>query len=83
MSRFFPAFDIWPLSDDQRAAIPAGQWVTAGPDGPKGRFFGQGATTVVAWVGNARGSRNYREYMRTIRDYGRGVRRSAANRGKA
>lgn len=72
MSRFQPALDIWDLDEDQRSRLQIGQWVTAGPEGPKGRFYGQGRTTVVAWLGNAR--RNYREYMRTIRDYGASVR---------
>jgi hypothetical protein len=76
MSRFQPAIDIWDLSEDQRARLQVGQWVTAGPEGPKGRFFGQGETTVVAWLGNARGSRDYRGYMRTLRTYGESVRRS-------
>ncbi|KUL94308.1 hypothetical protein DK26_14930 [Bosea sp. WAO] len=75
MARFRATLDIWPLSDAERAALPVGQWVTAGPDGPRGRFYGQGrASTVVAWVGNARRSRDYAGYMRAIRDYGRSVR---------
>jgi hypothetical protein len=73
MSRFLPTLDIWALDDAQRARLPIGQWVTAGPDGPKGRFLGQGRSTVVAWLGNARGSRDYHGYMRTLRDYGRSV----------
>lgn len=75
MPRFLPTLDIWQLTDEQRAALPIGQWVRAGDGGPVGRFFGQGATTVVAWVGNARASRDYRGYMRALRDYGRSVTR--------
>lgn len=71
MPAFRPALDIWELTDAQRAELPIGQWVTAGPDGPKGRFYGQGRSTVVAWVGNARG--RYRTYMAAVRDYGRTV----------
>lgn len=71
MPAFRPTLDIWELTDEQRAELPIGQWVTAGPDGPKGRFYGQGRSTVVAWLGNARG--RYRAYMATIRDYGRTV----------
>lgn len=78
MARFQPTIDIWQLSHEQRRALPIGQWVRAGVDGPLGRFFGEGAITVVAWVGNARASRNYREYMRTVRDYGRGIIRRAS-----
>jgi hypothetical protein len=74
MSRYAPTLDIWALDDEARAALPVGQWVTAGPDGPRGRFLGQGrASTVVAWLGNARGSRDYRGYMATLRTYARSV----------
>lgn len=71
MPAFRPTVDIWALSDQERSELPIGQWVTAGPDGPKGRFYGQGNSTVVAWVGNARG--RYRSYMAAVRDYGRTV----------
>ena len=78
MSRFLPTLDIWTLDDAQRASLQVGQWVTAGQDGPKGRFYGQGRSTVVAWIGNAKGSRDYRGYMATLRDYGRSVTRRPA-----
>lgn len=71
MSRFQPTIDIWELDDEQRARLQPGQWVTAGPDGPRGRFLGQGRSTVVGWLGNARGHRSYRDYMRTLRTYAR------------
>jgi len=71
MPAFRTTLDIWALTDEERAELPIGQWVTAGPDGPKGRFYGQGASAVVAWIGNARG--RYRPYMAAIRDYGRTV----------
>jgi len=73
MNRFRPTLDIWPLTDEERRALPIGQWVTAGPDGPRGRFYGEGRSTVVAWLGNAKASRDYAGYMRAIRDYGRSV----------
>jgi hypothetical protein len=73
MARFVPTVDVWTLDETQRAALAIGQWVTAGPDGPKGRFYGQGASTVVAWVGNGRG--RWRSYCASIRDYGATVRR--------
>ena len=72
--RFQKTIDIWPLSPAQRAALQPGQWVTAGnePGAAKGRFYGEGrASTVVAWVGNAKG--RYRSYMASIRDYARSV----------
>lgn len=72
--RYAPTIDIHALTDEQRARLPVGQWVTAGPDGPKGRFLGAGRQThVVAWLGNARGSRDYRGYMASLRDYARGL----------
>lgn len=77
MNKFLPTLDIWTLSDEQRAALRPGQWVTAGVDGPKGRFYGQGRSTVVAWIGNARASRDYAGYMRALRDYGRSVAKHA------
>lgn len=74
--RYGPTIDIWTLTDEQRAKLPVGQWVTAGPtsDAPKGRFMGEGrGTQVVAWLGNARASRDYRGYMATSRDYARSL----------
>ena len=73
--RFQPTIDIWSLTDEQRASLQPGQWVMAGPSGPRGRFLGQGRTTVVGWLDNARGHRSYRAYMRTLRDYARSISR--------
>lgn len=75
MARFTKTVDIWTLDDAQRAQLQPGQWVQAGEDGPKGRFFGQGRSTVCAWLGNAR--RDYRGYMNFMAGYGRNVRRMA------
>ncbi|GGD98247.1 MULTISPECIES: hypothetical protein [Rhizobium] len=72
MARYLPTIDIWEITEDGRASLQIGQWVKAGPDGPKGRFYGHGSSTVVAFLPNARG--RYRSYMATIRDYGRTVR---------
>jgi hypothetical protein len=76
MARYQKALDIWPLSPEERAGLAIGQWVFAGEPENKGRFYGEGrASTVVAWLGNAKGKRgNYRAYMAAIRDYGRSVR---------
>ena len=71
--RYTKAVDIWALSDKQRARLQIGQWVYAGDRTNVGRFYGQGATTVVAWLGNAK--RDYRQYMAALRDYGRSVAR--------
>lgn len=78
MARFQTCVDIWDLSEDERSRLQVGQWVTAGPGGQKGRFYGHGQTTVVAWLSNARAYRDFRGYLRTIRDYGRTVTRRAA-----
>lgn len=75
MARFRPTLDIWELDETERSQLQPGQWVTAGPDGPRGRFYGEGRSTVVAWLGNARG--RYRSYMATLRDYGRSIRGAA------
>lgn len=72
--RYEPTIDIWTLTDEQRAKLPVGQWVTAGPDSARGRFLGAGRSTqVVAWLPNARGSGDYRGYMTTLRNYARSI----------
>ena len=74
--RFTKAVDIW--TADPRTLQP-GQWVFAGTDdGPgsptRGRFFGIRSTgsLVVAWMGNARSSRNVRSYLKSLHTYARG-----------
>ena len=61
-------FDIWPLPTKVRAAIQIGQWVTAGPDGPKGMYLGQtkSGSDVVAWSGNMK---NKKGYVKSLREY--------------
>ena len=68
---FFPSIDIWELTAEQRAKLRRGQWVQAGPGGPRGRFYAETkGGTIVAWHGNARGAAGgYRTYMSVIRDY--------------
>lgn len=75
MARFSKAIDIWALSSGERQRLQPGQWVTAGPDGPRGRFYAEGRSTVVAWNGNARG--RWSAYQRALADYGATVRKSA------
>jgi len=68
--RYGKTLNIWSLSETERAALPIGQWVTAGddPNAPKGRWMGQKrASDVVAWVGNGKG--RWRRYMRDLRAY--------------
>lgn len=71
MTKYTKTIDIWEIPEEKRGDIPIGQWVSAGPDGPRGRFLGHGRATVVAWLPNARG--RYRQYMATLRDYGRSI----------
>ena len=72
MARYTKAVDIWSIDQEGRSRLQIGQWVTAGPGGQRGRFYGASSrSTVVAWLGNARG--RYRRYMQTLRDYGRTV----------
>lgn len=74
--KFTKTVDIWALNEVERAKLQPGQWVSAGVDGPRGRFFGEGRSTVVAWEGNARG--RYVSYMATMADYGRNARKQVA-----
>lgn len=73
MARFLPVVDIWALDPVARGALQPGQWVTAGPDGPKGRFLGQtrnAGSEVVAWSDNARGRPGY---VASLRAYAKGA----------
>ena len=67
--RYAKTIDIWAFPQDLIKHLQPGQWVSAGPrdrDGMNiGRFYGVTKARVVhvAWIGNARSSGNYREYM--------------------
>lgn len=65
-TQYAPALDIWPLPPRARAALQPGQWVTAGPNGPRGRYLGQtrSGSDVVAWAGNAKGRPGYGAALR-------------------
>jgi hypothetical protein len=77
MGKYTRTVNIWNLNPEGRRKLQIGQWVRAGYDGPIGRFYGEGATTVVAWLDNARGhskakgGTGYGAYMAALRDYGR------------
>jgi len=72
MGKYQKTVNIWKLNPEQRRKLQIGQWVKAGDGGTIGRFYGEGATTVVAWLGNARGREGgYNSYMAALRDYGR------------
>lgn len=68
MAKFAKTIDIWSLSDHDRIKLQPGQYVTAGPGGAKGRFWGQRqSSTVVAWLDNSRG--RGADYHKALRDY--------------
>lgn len=66
--RYQQAFDIWTIPAYLRRYIQPGQWVTAGPNGPRGRYMGQrpGGSDVVAWRDNARGVPGYGAALRAF-----------------
>lgn len=71
-TQYRPALDIWPLPERARAALHPGQWVTAGPGGPRGRYLGQrNGCDVVAWADNSRGRGP--SYIRALRAYALGT----------
>jgi hypothetical protein len=67
--KFAKTIDIWTFPRDLLKHVQRGQWVSAGArnsDGMNvGRFYGitKGGVVHVAWIGNARGSGDYRGYM--------------------
>lgn len=66
--------DIWKLSDAETKKLPPGQWVHAGEKSNKGMFLGvkESGTVVVAWLQNAKNSRNYNAYISSCRRYAKG-----------
>lgn len=74
MARFEKTVDIWNLSPEALAQLQPGQWVQAGPHGVRGRFMGQGASTVVAWVGRIPRGKRYFPYLRAYAALGREAR---------
>lgn len=72
--RYTKAIDIWTLSDEERSKVQIGQWVYAGEPEVKGRFYGQGRSTVVAWYTHGRRI-GWKSYCASLRDYGRTVRK--------
>lgn len=75
MARYLPRVDIWTLGVAERAALQPGQHISAGQDGPHGRFYGEGrASTVAAWERNARGFPDgVRAYQAAIRLYAKSI----------
>ena len=71
--RYTKAIDIWNVTDEDRSNIQVGQWIYAGTPETKGRFYGQGRSTVVAWLNNGRRI-GWKSYCASLLDYGRTVR---------
>lgn len=70
-TQYVATLDVWPLPPKARAALQPGQWVKAGPDGPRGQYLGQrNGSDVVAWAGNRRGRGP--AYVRALRAYAKG-----------
>jgi len=69
--KYQAAINIWNLTEQERKALQIGQWVYAGDPSNKGRFYGQGCSTVVAWLGN--GKNRWTNYCRAIHQYGQTV----------
>lgn len=77
MAIFVKTLDIWSLTDEQIAALQPGQYVKAGPNGGVGRFYGKGASTVVAWSSRIPSGKRRAEYLAKYIQYGREVRNRA------
>lgn len=59
-------------STDNLSKLQPGQWVDNG--GSKGVFLGvkSNGIVVVAWQDNARASKDYRGYVKALREYAKG-----------
>jgi hypothetical protein len=60
-----------PVGDASAKHIQPGQWVYAGDKSNKGIFLGikKSGTVVVAWYGNAKNAKCFREYIKTLHTY--------------
>lgn len=67
--KYAKTINIWEMSPEALTTLQIGQWVTAG--GSKGIFLGvkKSGSVVVAWYHNALRYKNFREYVRTLRNY--------------
>lgn len=64
--------NIWNVVPTSRIKdIQAGQWVYAGDKENKGIFLGvkPSGTIVCAWYHNAKNSKDFRGYVKTLRQY--------------
>jgi hypothetical protein len=73
--KYTQAFDLWSVPVALYKHIQPGQWVYTGDKTSKGIFLGvkQSGVVVVAWYGNAKSRADYRDYLRSLRDYALGV----------
>lgn len=74
MALFTKTVDIWSMTPEQIAQLQPGQYVRAGKDGPVGRFFGQGSSTVVAWSARIPSGKRRKEYLSAYANLGRKAR---------
>ena len=73
--KYQPAINIWNVVPASRIKdLQAGQWVYAGDRADKGIFLGvkTSGTIVCAWYHNAKNSKNFKEYVKTLRQYAKG-----------
>jgi hypothetical protein len=72
--KYQPAFNVWAMPDAFYKHIQPGQWVYAGDKTNKGIFLGvrKSGTVVVAWYGNAKNQKSFREYIKTLHNFALG-----------
>ena len=69
-------FNVWDIPADVLRHVQAGQMVYAGDKSNRGRFLGvrkSSGTVVVAWQGNIQSHSDKQGYIKTLRNYARGV----------
>ena len=69
--KYQPAFNVWEMPTAFYKHIQPGQWVYAGDKSNKGIFLGikKSGTVVVAWYGNAKKAKCFRDYVKTLHTY--------------
>ena len=69
--KYQKSMNIWNMSDSERAKLQPGQWVYAGDKSNNGIFLGirESGSVVCAWYQNAKCAREYKAYIRILRDY--------------
>lgn len=68
-------FDIWAVPVDLLKHVQAGQMVYAGDKANRGRFLGvrKSGSIVVAWQGNIQSHSDKVGYIKTLRNYAKGI----------